>query len=241
MLETDSNMTRWVQMRSKLIVGLAMAFSVLGCDKKKQEAEHVDVPASRPAVTRSAATRPSTQDLLNGPRKSLILGALPLRMSVPETWKIVTADSASWLEGSTPHGFIRMQLSAVLQGAGSDVGNPVTFNSETLALHEKKAEKDAAASSGTIEVVPLHSLGVAAKVMERREVYQGSARGFDGEPQPTKMMDWSIEVYVPQAMNYTLDLLHFMALTNDQYQQDKDFLEKILATLHYDAAKGLLD
>jgi len=46
---------------------------------------------------------------------------------------------------------------------------------------------------------------------------------------------------VPQAMNYTLDLLHFMALTNDQYQQDKDFLEKILATLHYDAAKGLLD
>jgi hypothetical protein len=77
--------------------------------------------------------------------------------------------------------------------------------------------------------------------MERREVYEGNTLGFDGEPQPAKMMDWSIEVYVPQDMNYTLDLLHFVALTYKQYQQDKDFLQQILATLHYDAAKGLLD
>jgi hypothetical protein len=171
----------------------------------------------------------------------LILGALPLRMSVPDAWKILSTDSASWLEGPTPHGFVRIQLSVVLQATREATGSPVTFSGSTLALREKGAEKEAAASSGKIEVVPLHSLGVAAKAMERREVYEGNTLGFDGEPQPAKMMDWSIEVYVPQDMNYTLDLLHFVALTDKQYQQDKDFLQQILSTLHYDAAKGLLD
>jgi hypothetical protein len=54
-------------------------------------------------------------------------------------------------------------------------------------------------------------------------------------------MDWTIQVYVPQDQSFALDLLHFAMLPVDLYQQDKDFLEKIVASLHrFDATKGAL-
>jgi hypothetical protein len=189
----------------------------------------------------TATTRPSTQELVSGGRKSVVLGTLPLRMMVPESWEIEKLGDSISLQGPTPKGSVRIRLSQVLQQSGPLAGSPVVFTKETLELRERKAKKDAAASNGTLELIPLHQLGMSAQVMERRETYEGQVRGFDGEPQPAKMMDWTVEVYVPQEQNYELDLLHFSTISVAQYTQDKDFLENLLGTLHYDAARGAVD
>ena len=215
------------------ILSLAILFG--GCDKRSQTYVPPTAPSTakgKTANTQPALTsRPTTQDLESGARKHLFLGALPLALDVPESWSMDNSGgSSAWLQGPSPHGEIRIQVTSQ--------GTP--FTTAALGLMDQQATKTAAESKGAIQVKPLRSIGSGAKAREQREVQMGTVITADGKPSQGQIMDWTVEVYVPQDQSYILDLLHFSMLGTKQYEEDKEFLEKIVSSLRYDAAKGLL-
>jgi hypothetical protein len=225
----------------RALTALALALACLlqwGCDRK--DAGPPPPPPPRPHTppptqpTQPAPTsRPTTQALLTGPRKPLVLGTLPLTMDVPESWTVDTEPGAAiaWLDGPTPHGHVRIELSS----------QSTPFNAQSLTLMDQQARKEAATrGADAVQITPLHSIGGTARAREEREVHPGTVLDDDGHPRKTDVMDWTIEVYVGQDTAYTLDLLHFAMLPRDVYQQDKDFIEHIVSTLRYDATRGLL-
>lgn len=223
---------------TRLATSLVLACLALwGCDRSDSTPPPPPPRPPTPPPTQpsqsTATTRPTTQALLTGPRKPRVLGPLPLVMEVPESWKIETppGSAISWLDGPTPHGHVHIELTSQ--------GTP--FNSRSLTLMDEQARKEAATKGANApQVTPLHSVGGTARAREQREVRPGTVLDEDGTPRKTEVMDWSIEVYIGQDTGYTLDMLHFAMLPLDQYQQDKDFLERIVGTLRYDATRGLL-
>jgi hypothetical protein len=214
---------------------LSLLVLLSGCDRNSQTSAPSKTD-SKPTSTQpspdatTATTRPTTKALLEDKRKALALGSLPLVMDVPESWNMESpAGSSAWLQGPTPHGQVRIQVTSQ--------GTP--FNSSTLNLMDEQMKKEAAASEGKTVVKPLRNIGSGAKAREQLDLGDGTIFNANGNPTRARIMDWTIEVYVPQDKSYTMDLLHFAMLPADQYQQDKDFLEKIVSSLRYDAATGL--
>jgi len=212
---------------------LSLLLLASGCDRSSQTTapSKTDTkPSTTQPSTDTPTIRPTTQSLLEGKRKSLTLASLPLVMDVPESWTIESpTGDTSWLQGPAPHGDVHIQMMSQ--------GTP--FTSSTLALMDEQMKKDAAASQGKTNVKPLRNIGSGAKAREQLELSEGTIVSADGTPSKARLMDWTITVYVPQDKNYTMNLLHFAMLPADQYQQDKDFLEKIVGSLKYEAPKGL--
>src|SRR5205807_2797935 len=117
--------------------------------------------STQPATDAAASTRPTTQDLLTGERTSLKLGSLPLVMDVPKSWKVESpTGGGEWLQGPTPHGQVRIQLTSQ--------GTP--FTSSTLNLMDEQMNKEAAASGGKVIAKSLRNIGLGAKAREQLEV-----------------------------------------------------------------------
>ncbi len=146
------------------------------------------------------------------------------------SWKDSATDNAHWIEGPTPKGQVRLQMTSI--------GN--AMQETTVNAIEKKAKSDAAKNPEKLTVVPLHPIGGGAKAMERREVVTAPVPREDGTMENSTVIDWSIEIFVPSDKQFTLELLHFGNIPIDQYLQDKTFLEGLLKSLRYDAAGGAL-
>jgi hypothetical protein len=227
---TVGRLTAAIAVASLLALGWA-------CDSKK-DAPPPGPPATVPTLTTQpaagaapAATRPTTQELISAPRKSLVLGGFPLRLDVPPGWKLTTVGTATYLEGEAPHGEVRIQL--VPQGQ--------YYKPDTVAAMEKQARAQAAADPENVQVIPLRGIGGTAKMMERREIQHLTVRRDDGKDEKVDRMEWMLRVFVPQEPDYGVDVLSFTGLSVEQYKQDKEFLEGVLKTLRYDASGGALD
>jgi hypothetical protein len=212
---------------------------LIGCDDKRSSSGVPPVPPPAPATQPAApaVTRPTTQELLNGPRKPLVLGNFKLTMEVPPSWKLETVGSATWLAGETPNGEVRMQLA--VQGAA--------LKSGAINAMEKRARDEAAKEPDKLEVIPLHNIGGTARKMERREVLHNlelRVPKADGTTldhvEHVDRMDWSILVFVPDGDQFTLEVINFSGLSIQQYEKDRTFLEGIIRSLHYDATGGAL-
>lgn len=217
----------WLAALALAVAGLSI-FS--GCDDKRDTALPLPIPPTHP-TTATAPTRPSTQQLLDAKRKEIVLGSFPLTLEVPPSWKINSEGSGTWLEGETPHGDVRIQLHA--QGA--------LMKTTALLAMEKSAREQATTQPDNLEVVPLKSIGGPAKKMERREVLRNLAVVRDhGVTEHVDRVDWSILIFVPKDDGFDVDELNFSGLALDHYQQDREFIEHIIRTLHYDATGGAL-
>jgi hypothetical protein len=217
-----------------LILGL---LPLVGCDDKRSSVPTIAPPAPATLPSAAAVTRPTTQELLNGTRKPLVLGTFKLTIEVPPSWKLETVGSATWLAGDTPNGEARMQLA--VQGAA--------LKSGAIAAMEKRAREEAAQHPDTLEVIPLHNIGGTARKMERREVLHNlelRVPKADGKTldhlEHVDRMDWSILVFVPDGDQFILEVINFSGLSLQQYEKDRTFLEGIIRSLHYDATGGAL-
>ena len=217
--------------RSRRWIGSAVLLALAaGCDDKRDVPV---IPPTPPATQPStaAASRPTTKDLLEGPRKPLLLGAFKLVMEVPTSWNLNAVGSATWLEGDAPHGEVRIQLA--VQGA--------PLKAESITALEKKTREEALAHPDDLELVALRNIGGTAKKMERREIMRDlTVTREDGRKDHIDRVDWSVMVFVPEQQQFNLEVLNFSGLSLQQYQEDREFLERILRTLHYDAANGAL-
>jgi hypothetical protein len=218
------------------LVVLALAL-VLGCDDKRDTRAANSAPqtpqqeSTKPAAA-TAPIRPTTQELLEAPRKPLTLGALKLTLDVPPGWKITTLGTGSWLEGPTPGGEVRIQLAS--QGAPLKV--------DSIYAMEKRAREDAAKHADVLEVIPLRDIGGLAKKMERREIQRNLVINIpdDRDPKITRpekvdRVDWTVLAFLPDADQFNINVLSFSGLSLQQYQKDREFLEHVLNTLHYTA------
>jgi hypothetical protein len=215
------------------VLGATVLSLASGCDDKRDA-----VPIIPPTATTQAmppATRPTTQELLLAPRKKITLGSFPLTLEVPPTWKLNATGNWVYLEGESPHGDVRIQLTP--QGA------PLKLDS-VLAM-DKRARSKAASQPATLLVSPLKPINPPAETvqkMEEREFIRDLPVVREGgKTELVDRVDWAIYVFVPEAGGYNLDVLNFSGLSLKQYEEDKEFLEHIIRSLHYDTTHGALD
>ena len=78
----------------------------IGCDRSPAPP---NLPESTP--NKAPASRPTTQELLSGPRKKLPLLPLPLSAQVPQSWQVKSiTENLFFLEGPAPSGDVQIQL-----------------------------------------------------------------------------------------------------------------------------------
>ena len=216
-----------------LLCCCAALLVMAGCDDRPAPPPPLpDTPSTRPASTLDLPVAPTTQELVSGKQKTIQLGTFPLSLDVPNSWKIASTSNSLWVEGYAPGGEIRLLLTpqgdplkpAMVKAWEVRVSKESTTNPSSKLLHSS-----------------LRPIGGNAKAFDRREVNTVNVTRDNGTIERIDFVDWSIDVMVPQGNAFTLDLIHFTGLTKEQYEKDREFLEKILATLHYDALPGTLE
>jgi hypothetical protein len=183
-----------------------------------------------------AATRPTTQELVEGKRVPLMLDVLPLVMQVPPSWKITRHGSGGsnvWLEGPTPYGDAQIDLTprpAVARREYDMFLTGIRRRIESPSGREKIQQR---------EVGPMHivdyreELSVAPMpVVDEAGLPKLDEKG-DVVMQTTVPMRWRQSIYVPRKDHAEHYELRFVVLTKDQYEVDRAFLEQIFASLRY--------
>jgi len=210
---------RWI-----LCAALAGGLASGGCDEKPK--------APSASFDAGDLHAPTTQTIATWPRKRTPLGALPLTIEVPNTWQLKSIGlgptAVFTIEGLAPSGTVSIQLSSQ-----SDCSGQIMTAMEKSALRRVE-NKDPAMLMATTR-----DLG-EAKVLEQRITRrvagtQPSKEAPDGMPD-MDMIEWTIVVFAPQqqADKYQRCVLSIFGLTRDEYEMDKDFLQRSLDSMQYD-------
>jgi hypothetical protein len=170
--------------------------------------------AADPATTEPA--RPTTQQLLSGPRTRVPLATLPLTAAVPEGWEIATAGPLVLLKGPTPAGSAEVQLAH----------RPPLKRDQIDALIDVAREEHAGRPGARrLDVRPLG----AATVLERQRVGAAIPDPVTGEADP--IYEWTLTIFVPQDDALDVHELNFVGLTLRQYETDEPLLRSIVESL----------
>ena len=220
----------WIKGCAMFAAGAAaLLVAVGGCDDKS------DLPSDVANGSRAPHTqRPTTQEILDTPRKALQLGSYPLTIEVPQTlWQIkVPSDNGPVtgcsVEGPAPSGDVRIQVQSFPGLLDSDDG---------INKAEAKATQEKDQHPNLNLMAQLRPLG-DAKVLETRTIIHLAARpdlNFDGADD----VAWRLRVFVPhpgkanQSPLYETYVLSFIDLSSAQYDKDHKFLEELVASLKY--------
>lgn len=195
-----------------------------GCEERPEVPPEL---LNKPAEPRAGGVpRPTTQELVGGPRSRTVLSPLPLTMDLPPSWGRESLNDiptpANLLQGYTPNGEVQIQLGT----------RPMMTQAKLDALlvgAKKEMETDPQLK------VELRTLG-NMKILERQSV--GKPRPltvYDSNMQPhtstESIFNWSILALLPREEGYQAYELIFIGLTKSQYDKDREFLEGILRTL----------
>jgi hypothetical protein len=216
-------------MRNSVGILLLAALLASACDEKPS------APAVLSEQARHAAEgpkRPTTQELLTGPRKRIVLGPMPFSVRAPASWKIevLPANGISMLQGPTPSGEAQIQLSTRPTTSSQDLDRLVQGAKKELAEHPDRVRK-----------AELRSIG-AVKIFERQAL---------GTPGPLTVMDstgeehvetatpynWTVWMFVPAAGgSFEKYEMNFIGLTEKEHDIDKPLLDEIVSTINYELA-----
>ncbi len=220
----------------KLALLPLLALIALACDDKNTLSPSArQAAANAQAQPDKAPSRPTTQELLSGPRKRLTLIPVPFSASVPVPWKIenLAGGSVVVLAGPTPSGDVQIQLST-----------RTAVKQEDLDIIQRAAKKELATTQpGTKRV-----LKAELKKLPNNNV-QIFARQAVGQPAPLIItdannhehtetatpFDWTITLFVPNGPDFARYELNFIGgLTAEQHKLDQALLEGIMASLMYE-------
>jgi hypothetical protein len=210
-------------------VMLAGIFAVGGgCDDTSAPPPHLvaDQPAAKPVE--AEPTRPTTQELLQGPRKPVSLGDLPLTVRAPGGWALKTLANTTHvlLEGPTPSGEATIQLNV----------RPV-INAQKLEMIVNGAKKELEQFPKSIKMVELRQI-TGAQVLERQRVGEMPRALPDDDPnvKPSRPFNWTITVFVARGAKHDAYELNFVGLTENQYEMDKPLLRGIIDSITVQSA-----
>jgi hypothetical protein len=189
-------------------VMLTIALGIgLGCEP--EENQRPTDAANPNSATPTAPAKPSTQALLEGPRRELRLDFLPATISVPESWQLKTTSgevAVTVLSGPTPHGDAAIRLSRL---------NSLT--PQTVELYLDKMRQDADHSGANL-------------FFEIRE--QGGMRVVESvRPLRDAAVDWKLRLLVASGLNFDQYELSFLALPRSVYDADSTFLRSLLTSV----------
>jgi len=195
---------------------------LLGCDGKRNL---VPISPNAPAATKPSL--PTTQELMNGEQQRLALKAIPFWISVPKGWELKSPVGVLVLEGPTPSGVAQLQIGRHLA--------PIEKHADNLI---EGAKREAAAHPGPYTLAQVRDMN-GLRVLETRSVGTTSptpaidAAGNQIAPTSTRM-EWKTTIFVPDGRDTAVCEVHFIDLSREQYDRDKELLTKIMASLTYD-------
>lgn len=201
-----------------------------GCEDASAPPPHLlaDQPASKPSETETP--RPTTQELLAGPRKPVSLGELPLTVQAPAGWAVntLTGTTHVLLEGPTPSGEATIQLNI----------RPVT-SALKLEMIVNGARKELEQFPKSIRMVEVRQI-TGAQVLERQRIGEMPRPLPDDDPnvKPSRPLNWTITVFVPRGADHDTYELNFVGLTESQYEMDKPLLRGIIDSITVQTAAG---
>src|SRR5437867_4240550 len=99
-------------MKTLVLIGfqLATLIGVSACDDRSRSPPDVAAEANKPQHP-PQKVRPTTQQLVQGPRNRTPLGFVPVSLELPTSWKVETYGEAGqtvFLEGPAPHDDIKI-------------------------------------------------------------------------------------------------------------------------------------
>lgn len=184
--------------------------------------------------TPDAPTKPTTQELLSGPRKVIPLGVLPLTGRVPQSWTIKNLDSGSitLLEGDAPSGLVQIRLAQ----------RPF-IQRDKLEDILSRASKEKTEKPEVIKVLDIKPMpgDSGAQILERQSLGKTMPPiPLDAEgtqlSKPETLYSWTITYFIPQADGYEAYELNFVGLTAEQFQADSAMLREIIDSVKYNGA-----
>jgi hypothetical protein len=191
------------------------------CKREVKEESVAEAP-----TTTVTTTRPTTQQLMSGPRQQLTLGALPLTAMVPQSWKMESLGNTEMLSGPAPVGEVQVIFSirprttaeqmetieAACKGMESEEpGQPIRISRmrsrDGMKLHEElKMDQVATTQPG-------------------KAVAAGSGIGT-----------WRIRIFIPDGTRFRTYELNFIGMTSEMYAGDREFLRSIVDSIQIDAS-----
>ena len=244
---------RW--MAATLLTATCLAGWCGGCDDA-DDGISADVVAERERAQRQlqelarTPPLPTTQELTSAPRKSLRLADYPLSLQVPQSWELKSWSNGQILlvGGMASSGEVNIQLTNPLSN------RPVQSEALEQAIKDAKARADA--KPHPFNRVEMRELNDGAKVLEERIISTAFVNGklppetmgevVIGDPGRgpavttravvnPHMMKWEFTVFIPEGSNkYATRALIFMGLQMSEFQRDREFLERMMATLKYE-------
>jgi uncharacterized membrane protein len=214
--------------RPMLVAALAtllalVALAPVGCDQR--------AAPQPPAATEPAAV-PTTQQLISGPRTNLALHTAPLRLSVPQSWKLDLTGTSTTLRGLTPHGSIQLTIAfRTILNRDKKQFLIEAFQAKGASQGYRRVKLS---QSGSIDILDLQQPNGPIDMPLLDD--QGKKLKDTSAP-----LTWKFLVFVPeisQPDEFDEYELAFFNLDDSHYQADKDLLESIMATLKYDPAAG---
>lgn len=213
---------------TRVIFCVACAVSI-GCDDRKAL-----VTLNPPGQSEGAATQPSaaptTQELVSGPYERIALKAIPFSVSVPRGWEL-KSQGGMLLQGPTPAGYAQIQIRRHLA--------PIANHADTLIA---ATTRESAANPAAFDLAQVRAIG-GMKALETRSAGKTQqSPAIDGKGKtiaPTfTPLQWKTTVFMPEGRDTVVCEIHFIDLSREQYDLDKDVLTKIMSSLEYDAKAG---
>src|ERR1700733_1694871 len=130
--------------QGRLFFCIAWGIFVIGCYRPPAPPP----PAASAAPAAAQPTRPTTQELLNGPYKKLTLPGMPLAVQVPASWKIEVDGPLTYLEGPTPSD------NAMIQLAQRESRNP-----DQVEIQLEGVKRDQSQHPDTVKRADLRAVG----------------------------------------------------------------------------------
>lgn len=219
-----------------------------GCDTNDDVPPEV-IQARQAAQREASATKPAptTQELLIGPKQTLRLGGFPLSLEVPTNWALRSMADGQLITvaGPASSGDISIQLNSLGQSV------PAARLDDIVAGVKRETD----AKPHPVNRAGVRALG-PAKVLEQRMISNPMINGklppevwgeseFENEKTKEKRMirgiinphilKWTFTVFVPSGDDkYVMRSLTFMGLKLSEYEQDKEFLERMMQSLKYE-------
>lgn len=196
----------------------AIALAPTGCGQRAPEIKASD----------EGSARPTTQEIVNGPRTDLSLETIPFRLTVPQSWKLDITGASTVIRGPTPSSSVEITV------AFRSVVNP---DHKQLLIDAFKAK---GATQGYRSVNVRHTDDMDVLNLQQPGPKSNSPLLDD---KGNKLRDtstplaWNILVFVPDrqlANEFDQYEFSFVGLDDEIYQADKDLLESIMSSLKYD-------